>query len=117
VIVVKPESEEIRRVKCRGDDSITSLSVGEEFRYKFHRHGSVGEDATFEIGNTRIISHERTETVYLHPEKMKPGMTGGDAERGMWFFKAIAPGATTLTIFVMFRGEVESRCVVKLEVE
>ena len=117
MIIVKPESEEIRRVKCRGDDSITSFSVGEEFRYKFHRHGSVGEEFTFEIGNTGIISHERTETEYLHPEKMGPGMTGGDAERGMWCFKAIAQGATTLTILEVFRGEVESRCVMKLEVE
>ena len=117
MIVMKPKSEEIRRVKCRGDDSITSFNVGEDFCYKFHRHGSVGEDATFEIGNTGVISHERTETKYLHPEKMKPGMTGGDAERGMWYFKAIAQGATTLTILEVFRGETESRCVMKLEVE
>ena len=118
MIVVKPESEEIRRVKCRGDDSITSFNVGEDFCYKFHRHGSVGEDAKFEIGNAGIISHERTETEYIHIEKMKkPEWTGGDAERGKWFFKALRPGSTRLSVRILFRFEVESECTVKIVVE
>jgi hypothetical protein len=47
----------------------------------------------------------------------KPGWTGGDAERGMWFFKAVKVGKTTLTIEELFRFEVESRCTINIIVE
>lgn len=110
--------EEFREIKCEGDDSVERLSVDEVVYYAFHRHGSVGEDAEFEIENDEVISHERTETEYIHIEKMKkPEWTGGDAERGKWFFKALRPGSTKLTVRVMFRFEVESECTIKIVVE
>ena len=115
---MKPPQDEIIRVECRNEDTVLKLSVGDEFYYQFHRHGSVGEDAEFEIGDNSIIVHTDTETEYLHPEHMKKtGWTGGDAEKGKWFFKALKAGGTTLKINFMFRFEVESSCTINIIVE
>jgi hypothetical protein len=115
---MKPEREDIARILCTGDDSVLTFSVGDKFYYQFHRHGSVGEDAQFTIGDSSIISHEGTETEYLHPENMKkPGWTGGDAERGKWLFKARKAGTTTIVIEELFRFEIESRCAINIVVE
>ncbi|MGY5853574.1 MAG: hypothetical protein RTU92_08430 [Candidatus Thorarchaeota archaeon] len=114
---MKPKAEDIRRIECGKGDLEITMPVGEVFYYQFHRHGSVGEDAEFDIGDTDIITHERTHTEYLHPEKMKPGWTGGDAERGKWFFRAVKAGRTTLKIRILFRFEVESECTFNVVVE
>ena len=115
---MKPENDEIRKISCEGEDSIERLTVGERVYYSFHRHGSVGEDAEFEIDNEEVLSHESSETEYIHIEKMKkPEWTGGDAERGKWFFKALRPGTARLTVRILFRFEVESECTVKIVVE
>ena len=115
---MKPPQDEISKVECKGEDTVLKLCVGDEFYYQFHRHGSVGEDAEFEIGDNSIIVHTDTETEYLHPEHMKkPGWTGGDAERGKWFFKALKAGGTTLKINIMFRFEIESSCTISIIVE
>jgi len=115
---MKPPTEEFRRVECSGESYSIELSVGEEFYYQFHRHGSVGEDAEYIIVDETIISYLRTEAEYLHPEHMKkPGWTGGDAERVKWFFKALERGTTTLTINILFRFDVESACVLNIIVK
>lgn len=115
---MKPPQDEIVNVECKGEDTVLKLSVGDEFYYQFRRHGSVGEDAEFEIGDNSIVVHTDTETEYLHPEHMKkPGWTGGDAEKGKWVFKALKPGGTTLTVNIMFRYEVESSCTISIIVE
>ena len=68
---MKPPEDEIQRVECKGEDTILNLSVGDEFYYQFHRHGSVGEDAEFIIEDDSIVTLTKTETEYLHPEHMK----------------------------------------------
>ncbi|MGQ4912218.1 MAG: hypothetical protein ACP6KW_08635 [Candidatus Thorarchaeota archaeon] len=114
---MKPPQEP-RRVEWKGKTDQLRLSLGEEFYLQFHRHGSVGEDAEFSIGNENVIVHERTETEYLHPEHMKdPAWTGGDAERGRWFFRAQGRGSTTLTIRILFRFEVEEEHTLNITVE
>ncbi|TXT57806.1 MAG: hypothetical protein BAJATHORv1_10513 [Candidatus Thorarchaeota archaeon] len=97
-------------------ESEREFRVGDVFRLRFHRHGSVGEDAEVEVSDTEVISHEQTETKYLHPERMKPGWSGGDAERGYWTFKAKKPGTATITVRVLFRFEVESEHQVEITV-
>ena len=110
--------EEIQKVECKNEDTVLKISEGDEFYYQFHRHGSVGEDAEFEIGDNSIITHTGTETEYLHPEHMKkPGWTGGDAEKGKWFFKALKAGGTTLKINILFRFEVESSCTISIIID
>jgi len=115
---VKPPENDIPRVDCKGEDTVLKISVGDEFYYQFHRHGSVGVDAEFNLEDDSIITHTGTEAEYLHPEHMKkPGWTGGDAERGKWFFKALKVGGTTLKINILFRFEVESSCTITIVVK
>jgi hypothetical protein len=114
---MKPEKE-AKKIECRIDGDVVKLGVDETIFFEFHRHGSVGENMEFEIGNDSILSHLRTETEYIHPEKMKyPGWTGGDAEKGTWFFKTVGTGTTTLAVKKIFRGTLESICTVKIVVE
>lgn len=109
---------EIRRIECKKSGENITVYLEEEFYIQFHRHGSVGEDAEFEVENTGIIVHERTETEYLHPEHMKkPGWTGGDAERGKWFFRAKHRGTSSLTVRILFRFEVEEEYTLNITVE
>ena len=112
---MKPEPEDIPKIECNGTSY--SFKVGEVFYYRFHRHRSVGEDAEFEIKNEGIIEHIQTKTEYLHPERMKPGWTGGDAEKGEWFFKTVRKGETILLIRTLFRFEVENECAIQIIVE
>ena len=115
---MKAPEEGIRQIKCEEEGSVERLSVGDVVYYAFSRHDSVGEDAEFEIENNEVLSHERSETEYIHIEKMKkPEWTGGDAERGKWFFKACRSGTSRLTVRKLFRFEVESECTVKIVVE
>ena len=115
---MKPPLDEVMRVDCTGEKSSIELHVGQEFYYQFHRHGSVGEDVEYVIGDESIISYLKTETQYLHPENLKkPGWTGGDAEQGRWFFKAIKTGTTTLTINILFRFDIENSCILHISVE
>jgi len=115
---MKTENDEIRQIRCEGENSLERLSVGKMVYYSFHRHGSVGEDAEFEIDNDEVLCHESSETEYIHLDKMKkPEWTGGDAESGKWFFKALRPGTARLTVRILFRFEVESECTVKIVVE
>ena len=98
----------MRQIECQKAICEVTVQVGERFFYQFHRHGSVGEDAEFEIDDDTVIYLEDTESEYVNPENMKkPGWTGGDAEKGRWIFRALRPGKATLTIRILFRFEVE----------
>ncbi|MFW9887932.1 MAG: hypothetical protein ACFFER_07110 [Candidatus Thorarchaeota archaeon] len=105
---MKPKDTEMRQIECPKAICEVTVQVGERFFYQFHRHGSVGEDAEFEIDDDTVIYLEDIESEYVDPEKMKkPGWTGGDAEKGRWIFRALRPGKATLTIRTLFRFEVE----------
>ncbi len=78
----------------------------------------MGEDAEFRIEDDSIISYQKAEAEYLHPENLKkPGWTGGDAEQVKWFFKALRQGTTTLTINILFRFDIESSCTLTITVK
>ena len=114
---MKPEND-IKEVECRKSGDEVTLGIDDTFFFEFHRHVSVGEEMAFEIGDESVLSHLRTETEYIHPEKMKyPEWTGGDAEKGKWFFKTIGAGTTTLEVSKIFRGTLESKCTVTIVVE
>lgn len=115
---MKPDEKEVRRIECRRDGDAVRIRLDTIVSFQFHRHGSVGENMEFEIEDESILKHIRTETEYLHPEKMKyPGWTSGDAEKGTWFFETVAVGTTTLTVSKIFRGTLESKCTVEIIVE
>jgi hypothetical protein len=105
---MKPKDTGMRQIECLKAICEVTVQVGERFFYQFHRHGSVGEDAEFEIDDDTVIYLEDIESEYVNPENMKkPGWTGGDAEKGRWIFRALRPGKATLTIRILFRFEVE----------
>ena len=115
---MKLDEKEAKRIECRKDGDVVKLAVDELVSFEFFRHSSVGENMEFEIGDESILKHLRTETEYLHPEKMKyPEWTGGDAEKGTWFFDTVGTGTTTLAVSKIFRGTLESKCTVKIVVE
>jgi len=114
---MKPD-EEVKKIDCPEDGHEVRLGVNETVYFEFHRHGSVGENTEYEINDESVLRHLRTETEYLHPEQMKyPGWTGGDAEKGRWYFKTRGIGTTILTVKKFFRGTLESTCRVKIIVE
>ena len=114
---MKPEEKEARRIECRKDGDVVKLGKDELVSFEFFRHGSVGENMEFEIGDESILKHLRTETEYIHPEKMKyHDWTGGDAEKGLWFFETVGTGKTSLIVKKIFRGTLESTCSVQIVV-
>jgi hypothetical protein len=117
VSALKPEKEDVERIECSAEGTKVEFQVGESFYYQFRRHGSVGIDAEFEIADTTVVEHVRTKTEYLHPERMKPGWTGGDSERGQWFFRAAGSGQTTILIREMFRGKMQGECSITVVVK
>ena len=105
------------KVTCKeGEKSEVTVRVGEFFYFEYHRHGSVGFDADFEVEDDNIVELVRSECEYLYPERMKPGWTGGDKERCRWVFKALAFGETRINIRKLFRGDVESACAIVVKV-
>ncbi len=89
------------------EDSSIEVIVGEEFAIGYHRHGSVGIDAEFEISDENIVEFVRSEAEYLYPQRLKPGITGGDAERCKWFFRAKQAGRTEIIVRDLYRFKVE----------
>ncbi|MCF2135907.1 MAG: protease inhibitor I42 family protein [Candidatus Thorarchaeota archaeon] len=109
---MRPPLDEPVRIQCGNDEY--QFQVGDRFYLQYHRHGSVGEDAEIIVENDGIISVEKKESEYLHPERMKPGMTGGDAEHVRWFFRAASPGTTKIIVRKLFRFEIEDECSMKI---
>ena len=105
-------------IQCGKEDTTElELKLGDQFSFKYHRHFSVGIDFEFEVEDTHLVEQVVSEHEYLHPEKLKPGWTGGDKERCRWVFQTIKHGCTTLTIRKMFRGNVEHTCVFQIAIE
>jgi len=113
---MKPPNSEPVEVSWKVENPAVTIPVGSIFYFNFHRHGSVGEDATFEIVDEDIVEHMKTDVHYKHPERMKPGWTGGDAELGKWYFKAIKQGNAKIVVQELFRFEVEDTYVVDVTV-
>ncbi len=108
---MKPPHEKIARAECR--DEGYHFNVGDQFYVQYTRHGSVGIDAEIEVTGDGVVEVERREAEYLHPERLKPGWTGGDKEHVRWFFRAIGPGTARIIVRRLFRFEVESECTIR----
>lgn len=113
---MKQKAPQASQIACSKEGSAYSFKLGATFFYEFLRHGSVGIEVEFEIANTGVVSLVNTEEEYLHPERMKPGWTGGDSQRGRWFFRADKKGNTTILIRNLFRGRLESECRIDIAV-
>lgn len=85
-----------------------NVKKNDQLKYSYTEHVSVGYTADFEIENQEILIHLETDTAYRYPEKMKEGMTGGDAANTTFTFGAIAEGTTLLIIRKYYRSELET---------
>ncbi len=112
---MKPPHKEITRAECR--DETYHFNVGDQFYVQYTRHGSVGIDAEIEVDGKGVVEVERREAEYLYPERLKPGMTGGDKEVVRWFFTTIGPGTAQIIVRRLFRFEVESECTIRIIVK
>ncbi|RDE17958.1 MAG: hypothetical protein C4K49_00265 [Candidatus Thorarchaeota archaeon] len=105
-----------KKIECSEGGSSYSLRAGDLFYYEFYRHESVGKEVEFQIGDDGLISQVDTYKEYVHPERMKPGWTGGDLQKGQWFFRADKSGTSSIIIRNMFRGRLESECRIEIVV-
>jgi len=99
-----------------GASKEVTLRAGDLVFFEYHRHYSVGIDCEFEIGDSLLLELLRSEHEYVHPERLKPGWTGGDNERCRWVFKTLHKGKTTLTIRKMFRGATDATYVYEINI-
>lgn len=93
-----------------------NITKADQLEFSYREHISVGYTAEFEIENQEILIHQKTDIVYKSPERMKEGMTGGDAATATFRFKAIAIGKTLLTIRKYFRGELETEYTFRINI-
>ncbi len=83
------------------------LRKGDQCKYTYHEHVSVGYTADFEIEDSKVLKHLETNTRYEQPERMKHGMAGGDAAETTFVFQAESFGTSLLWIRKYFRFDLE----------
>ncbi|OHD54055.1 MAG: hypothetical protein A2Y33_10075 [Spirochaetes bacterium GWF1_51_8] len=92
------------------------VAVGQTLEYRGQEQESVGYFLSGEISNPDIVKLESQKIEYLHPDRLNEGMTGADDAVRIFLFTALAPGTTFLTFTLDFRGDIESREVIKVTV-
>ncbi len=93
------------------------VRVGEVLQWACAHHESVGIGSEVVIADTAVLALRSTEPRYSHPERLRPGWTGGDAAVLTYTGEALAPGATDLRVRSLFRGEAEGERAIRVIVE
>ena len=105
------------RLSCKENEIPEyGIKLGEVFHFQFHRHGSVGVNYEYEFDFPENVVHENTYCVYVNPENMKTGWTGGDKERCQWVFRGVKEGIIVFTVKKIFRGDLEKECKIKIQI-
>ena len=99
------------------DTSAVTVKVGDELFADMEVHESVGTDADCEISDPLVLGLIDAKLTYTNPDRMKPGITGGDAALRRYRFRALKAGTVELKLIVIFRGEVESSRIVSVTVK
>ena len=94
-----------------------SVAPGTEMFADMEVHGSVGLEAEFEISDSNVLKMVGSKLTYTNPERMKPGMTGGDRGVRRYRFRALKPGTAQLELITMYRGQVKKTRTVKITVK
>jgi hypothetical protein len=94
-----------------------SVKVGEMMEYRGGVQESVGYFLSFDIADPSVVKLESRGTEYAHPERLKTGVTGADDAIQVFRFIALSPGATSISFTLDFRGDIESREVVQIQVQ
>lgn len=103
--------------RTSGDQPLAqTLKVGARGSYTVPVHASVGKGATATSSDETVVRIVDTQLRYLHPERMKPGFTGGDAAQRTFVFEGLAPGTATLTVTKLYRGKVEGTVEIRVTV-
>jgi hypothetical protein len=92
------------------------VAVGDLLTFTFEQHASVGRYAEWDLGDAAIVAFVRQDTLFKNPDNVAAGMTGADAASATFWFRAVAPGTTTLTLRNMFRGQPENTIDVNVTV-
>ena len=88
--------------------STLQVTTGTEMFVDMTMHTSVGITADFEIGDKKIVEMYKSTLTYETPERMKPGMTGGDKASKRFYFRALKAGTTEIELITSFRGKIEN---------
>jgi len=94
----------------------TTIKTNETAFVKCPIHRSVGMDCEYEISDNEVLSLIDSKVEYDFPERMKPGMTGGDSAQMTLIFKANKTGSVILKIRKTFRGEIKETRSIKITV-
>lgn len=83
------------------------VATGAEMFVEKTVHASVGLTVDIKIGDTEIVEMYQSKVTYETPERMKPGMTGGDRASKRFYFRALRAGTTEIELITSFRGKTE----------
>jgi hypothetical protein len=86
---------------------VVTVNRGARLAYSYRLWASVGYGADYVISNLHVLKMVYDKALYLHGDRMKPGMTGGDEARAQYVFKAVDAGSTLLTVRELYRGKVK----------
>jgi len=100
----------------KGAVTHTTIKINETAFVKCPIHKSVGIDCEYEISDNEVLSLIDSKVEYDFPERMRPGMTGGDSAQMTLIFKANKNGSVILKIRKIFRGEIKETVLIKIAV-
>ena len=95
--------------------SVDTVTVGTTLKYTGNVHHSVGETVEVASQNDSIVAYVDTDFKY-NKKYIGRRPSGGDAATRTFYFEAMAPGETTITIEEIFRGELENEYVITIVV-
>jgi len=91
-----------------------TLAPGRRMFYEYPLHLSVGVSCQYVIEDDTIVKLAENKEVYKQPERL--GIPGADAATGTFFFEAVKPGRTVVTLQHLFRGSIEKEIRVNVVV-
>ncbi len=89
------------------------IKVGEKISFTTSVHGSVGMAADYEILDSKILKLEDSKIIYDNPNFEG---TGGDGGMKKFVFKGLSTGKTKVTIKKIYRGELQKKIILEVEV-
>lgn len=104
-VIVKIERKSNNMVILEDNDSKMIISIGNEIKYSYPIHGSVGTEYRIEYDSTAF--QMSCTTVYDDPISVALGMCGGDKAVRTCKLRPLKLGEYTIKIIHEFRGDVE----------
>ncbi|MGD0710125.1 MAG: hypothetical protein ABR968_03015 [Bacteroidales bacterium] len=93
------------------------VKVNDILYYEYESFDSVGMHAEYHISDLSVLIIYQEKTKYHYPERLIKGMPGADSGKGVFYFKALKTGNTTLTIIHNIRRKIERESIYNIIVE